>query len=80
MPTPKLTESEGKIMEALWERSPQTASELTKSLRETMNWAENTVRTLLNRLVEKQALTTGANASGTRVFSPAIKRGGLRKI
>ena len=39
-----------------------------------MNWAENTVRTLLTRLVEKGALKTGENASGTRVFSPAVKR------
>ena len=61
-------------MEALWEGAPQTASEITKALRPTMNWAENTVRTLLTRLVDKGALKTGANASGTRVFSPAVKR------
>lgn len=61
-------------MEALWESSPQTASEVTKTLRPTMNWAENTVRTLLTRLVEKGALTTGENASGTRTYLPALKR------
>jgi BlaI family penicillinase repressor len=61
-------------MEALWEFSPQTASELTKTLRPTMNWAENTVRTLLTRLLAKGALKTGENASGTRTFEPAVKR------
>jgi len=61
-------------MEALWERAPQTASEVTKTLRPTVDWAENTVRTLLTRLVDKRALKTGENASGTRVFSPAVKR------
>ena len=61
-------------MEALWESSPQTASEVTKALRPTMNWAENTVRTLLTRLVEKGALKTAENASGTRTFLPAVKR------
>jgi BlaI family penicillinase repressor len=61
-------------MEALWESSPQTASEVTKTLRASMNWAENTVRTLLTRLVEKGALKTGENASGTRTFLPAVKR------
>ncbi len=61
-------------MEAIWEGAPQTASEITKTLRPTMNWAENTVRTLLTRLVYKGALKTGENASGTRVFSPAVKR------
>jgi BlaI family penicillinase repressor len=39
-----------------------------------MNWAENTVRTLLTRLVEKGALKTAENASGTRTFIPAVKR------
>ncbi len=75
MPTaPDIAESEWSVMEALWESSPQTASEVTKTLRPTMNWAENTVRTLLMRLVEKGALKTAENASGTRTFLPAVKR------
>ena len=74
MPLPDITESEWSIMEALWESNPQTASEVTKTLRPSMNWAENTVRTLLTRLVEKGALTTGENASGTRSFVPAVER------
>ena len=71
---PDIAESEWSVMEALWESSPQTASEVTKALRPTMNWAENTVRTLLTRLVEKGALKTAENASGTRTFLPAVKR------
>lgn len=74
MKPPDISESEWAVMEALWQGAPQTASEITKSLLPTMNWAENTVRTLLTRLVEKNALRTGENASGTRVFSPAVKR------
>lgn len=71
---PDISESEWAIMEALWESSPQTASEVTKTLRASMNWAENTVRTLLTRLVEKGALKTSENTSGTRTFIPAVKR------
>ncbi|WP_461782526.1 BlaI/MecI/CopY family transcriptional regulator [Prosthecobacter sp.] len=74
MPLPDIAESEWSIMEALWESNPQTASEVTKILRPTTNWAENTVRTLLTRLVEKGALKTGENASGTRTYMPAVKR------
>ena len=74
MPLPDIAESEWSIMEALWESSPQTASEVTKTLRPTTNWAENTVRTLLTRLVEKGALKTGENSSGTRTYMPAVKR------
>ena len=61
-------------MDALWESSPQTASELARHLRPTTQWADNTVRTLLTRLVEKGALATDENASRTRTFTPAIKR------
>jgi BlaI family penicillinase repressor len=61
-------------MEALWESAPQTAAEVTKALRPTMNWAENTVRTLLTRLVEKGALKTSENDAGTRTFRPAVSR------
>lgn len=74
MPTPDISESEWSVMEALWERAPQTASEVTKTLRPTMSWAENTVRTLLTRLVDKGALKTAENESGTRTYAPAVKR------
>jgi BlaI family penicillinase repressor len=74
MPLPDISESEWTVMEALWDKAPQTASELTKTLRPKMRWAENTVRTLLTRLVEKSALKTDENASGTRTFTPAVKR------
>ncbi len=71
---PDISDSEWTLMEALWDSSPQTASEVTKALRASTNWAENTVRTLLTRLVEKGALKTSENASGTRTFLPAVKR------
>ena len=74
MNPPAISESEWVVMEALWERSPQTASEVTKILRPSMKWADNTVRTLITRLVEKGALTTGENASGTKTFTPSVKR------
>ena len=71
---PDISESEWNLMEALWESSPHTASELTKTLRPTMNWAENTVRTLLTRLIDKGAVKTSENDSGTRTYLPAVKR------
>lgn len=73
-PMSKISESEWTVMEALWESSPQTAGEVTRVLRPTTNWAENTVRTMLARLVDKGALETGQNDSGTRTFSPALSR------
>jgi BlaI family penicillinase repressor len=74
MPSPNISESEWTVMEALWKRSPQTASEVAKILRRPTGWALNTVRTLLTRLVEKGALKAAENASGVREFTPAVER------
>jgi BlaI family penicillinase repressor len=71
---PDISESEWVVMEALWGSAPQTASELARSFRESTGWAENTVRTLLTRLVEKGALKTGENTGGTRTYLPAVRR------
>jgi BlaI family penicillinase repressor len=74
MTTPDIAESEWAVMEALWEDSPLTAAEVARALRPATKWADNTVRTLLTRLVEKGALATGENAAGTRTFRPAVAR------
>jgi BlaI family penicillinase repressor len=74
MPAPDISESEWILMEALWDSAPKTASELTRQLAPSTHWAENTVRTLLGRLVEKGALAVGENQSGTRTYQPAVSR------
>ena len=74
MDAPDITESEWTVMETLWDHSPQTASQIAKSLRRPTGWAENTVRTLLTRLLEKGALGAEENAAGVREFSPAVAR------
>ena len=74
MTIPDIAESEWAVMEALWENSPLTAAEVARALRPATKWADNTVRTLLTRLVEKGALATGENAAGTRTFRPAVAR------
>lgn len=60
-------------MEALWKKSPQTASAVAKSLQASTGWAENTVRTLLTRLVEKGALTVDPDVQ-PKHYLPAVKR------
>lgn len=73
MDAPNISESEWNVMEVLWDRSPMTASEVAKQLREETGWAENTVRTLLARLVEKGALET-TGGSPAKLYAPAVKR------
>ena len=52
----KLSKSEWQIMNALWQKNPATARELMDKLPSGVKWAYTTVKTMLNRLVEKNVL------------------------
>ena len=69
-----ITESEWFVMEVLWDSAPQTSQEVIRALRPRNNWADNTVRTLLSRLVKKEALVAKTNPSGVRIFLPKVSR------
>ncbi len=51
-----ISDSEWKIMNALWDSSPKTITELTKELEESTGWTKHTVITLLKRLEAKGAV------------------------
>lgn len=51
-----LSDSEWKLMNRLWERSPMTIMELTAAAREETGWTKNTVITMLSRLEGKGAV------------------------
>jgi len=74
MKIPNISESEWTVMEELWQRSPQTASAVAKTLHESTGWAENTVRTMLARLVEKGALAIADPEVQPKQYVPAVKR------
>ncbi len=74
MEAPNISESEWAVMEVLWESAPRTASEVAKALRGKTGWADNTVRTLLTRLVEKGALEIQEAPGSPKLFAPAVKR------
>ncbi len=69
----RISAAESLIMEALWRRSPLTAEEVTAEVGPDQNWADKTVKTLLNRLLTKNAIT--AERDGRRyLYSPLIER------
>lgn len=70
---PAITEAESRVMEILWQRAPQGSEDLATQLHAATGWHENTVRTLLNRLVRKGAVT--AERDGRRfLYSPLLTR------
>jgi BlaI family penicillinase repressor len=54
---PKISDAEWQIMQILWRKSPQTANQIIDSISETTPWKPKTVRTLINRLTTKNAVT-----------------------
>jgi BlaI family transcriptional regulator, penicillinase repressor len=54
---PKITDTEWEVMRVVWDKHPVTASEIIERLAvEDPSWHPKTARTLLARLVQKQAL------------------------
>jgi len=53
---PRISDSEWEVMRILWAESPLTANRIVERLTATTSWKATTIRTLINRLVEKQAV------------------------
>lgn len=68
----QISDSEKYIMDVLWASSPQTARSIIDSLDKELNWQDKTVKTLINRLLKKEAI--GFNREG-RVYQyfPLLK-------
>jgi len=56
-PTARIAAAEWEVMNLIWAASPVPAAELIDELGRKKGWAPRTTRTLLARLVHKQALT-----------------------
>jgi len=69
----RISEAEQAVMEALWTRSPLTANEVADAVAPARGWTLATVKTLLSRLVAKQAVQTAPD--GKRfLYSPKVAR------
>ncbi len=69
----RISGAEHAVMEVLWDRSPITAAEVCDTICGARGWSIATVKTLLSRLVSKQAIA--AEPEGRRfLYSPLIAR------
>ena len=69
----QITDAEAVVMEVLWTRSPLLAEEVIAALAERNDWAEPTIKTLLNRLLGKGAIE--ATKAGRRyLYAPLLRR------
>lgn len=69
----RISVAESVVMEVLWRKSPLSAEEIVAEIGEDQEWSDKTVKTLLNRLLTKKAVS--AARDGRRyLYAPAIKR------
>ena len=69
----QISEAESQVMEVLWQRHPQAAEEVVAAVQQTQEWQEPTIKTLLNRLLNKGAIS--AEKDGRRyLYSPILRR------
>jgi BlaI family penicillinase repressor len=76
MPAKDLTSisaAESVVMEVIWRRNPIMTDDVFTELADHRKWQEPTVKTLLNRLLKKGAIS--AQKEGRRyLYSPVLKR------
>jgi len=58
-------------MNALWEKHPATAREIMGRLPQGVKWAYTTLKTMLSRLVEKEAVSEHKQ-SNTSIYEPLV--------
>jgi predicted transcriptional regulator len=69
----QISEAEAIVMQVLWGQHPLSADEVMARLPRGNDWAEATVKTLLNRLLNKGAI--GAEKEGRRyLYTPLVER------
>jgi BlaI family penicillinase repressor len=70
---PRISEAEWQVMEVLWQKSPLTSQEVVARLVAQTEWKDQTIRTMLSRLIQKGAV--GFTAEGrTYHYRPLVSR------
>ena len=69
----QISEAESVVMDILWQRNPLSAEDVFAALSGRQDWQEATVKTLLNRLLNKGAIS--AEKDGRRyLYAPVLQR------
>ncbi|MFD3449750.1 BlaI/MecI/CopY family transcriptional regulator [Microbacteriaceae bacterium 4G12] len=71
---PRISEAELEVMKVLWTKSPQTANEVIQELESTVDWSPKTIRTLINRLVQKEAVSYHQDKGRMYAYYPLVSQ------
>ena len=68
---PQISEAEFEVMKIVWKYAPISTNEITEKLLRTTNWSPKTIQTLIERQVNKGALTY-EKQSRVFVYTPVV--------
>lgn len=68
-----ISKAELQVLKVLWQEQPLTVGQIIERVQDSEDWHDNTIKTLLVRLIEKQAVDRYKD--GRRFFySPIVKK------
>lgn len=69
----KISDSEWKVMEILWDKPKSTIKEITDALKDT-EWSYSTIRTLVVRLCEKGAIAADTTIGNYKYYPVILEK------
>ncbi|KGL38126.1 BlaI/MecI/CopY family transcriptional regulator [Listeria newyorkensis] len=71
---PKISEAELEVIQVIWQESPLTAGEIIQALEKEHEWSPKTIRTLLNRLVQKEAISSHQEKGKLHTYTALVSQ------
>ena len=68
----KISDAELEVMKIIWKKKETTSLEIIKELNHS-KWNDNTIRTLINRLIAKKAIGISKKEGKTYTYVPLIQ-------
>lgn len=75
----KISEAELEIMKVVWNKKSATSLEIIEEVSKQTKWSKNTIKTLISRLVEKEALKVIKNKGNLYIYQPIISENTYKK-
>ncbi len=70
----KISDAEMEVMKVIWEKQEVTSLEIIRELGD-QNWNDNTIRTLISRLIAKKAVGISKKEGKTYIYVPLVREG-----
>lgn len=75
---PKISDAEWKVMNVVWENCKVTSSDIIEALKDKTEWKPSTIKSLINRLLNKKAISFTKSGNEYYYF-PLISKNECRK-